>query len=88
MAYNALEALIALWAGINADSVVLVGFGLDSIIEFLAAGVLLVQGAGGEVTDLSGTPIDPVGHEGPFIAAVDDAARGQVTELVREAVSG
>ncbi len=54
----------------------------------LAAGVLLVQEAGGEVTDLSGNPIDPVGHEGPFIAAVDDAARGQVTELVREAVSG
>ncbi len=53
----------------------------------LAAGVLLVKGAGGQVTDLSGAPIDPVGHQGPFIAAVDDAARSQVSELVREAVS-
>lgn len=41
MAYNAIEAVIALWSGITADSVVLVGFGLDSIIEFLAAGVML-----------------------------------------------
>ncbi len=54
----------------------------------LAAGVLLVKGAGGQVTDLSGAPIDPVDHQGPFIAAVDDMARGQVAELVREAVSG
>jgi divalent metal cation (Fe/Co/Zn/Cd) transporter len=41
MAYNALEALIALWAGVRADSIALVGFGFDSIIELLAAGVLL-----------------------------------------------
>jgi len=54
----------------------------------LAAGVLLVRGAGGEVTDLNGAPIDPVGHQGPLIAAVDDVARDQVSELVREAVSG
>ncbi len=54
----------------------------------LAAGVLLVQGAGGEVTDLKGVPIDPVGHQGPFIAAVDEVARSQVSELVGEAVSG
>jgi fructose-1,6-bisphosphatase/inositol monophosphatase family enzyme len=54
----------------------------------LAAGVLLVQGAGGEVTDMDGVPIDPVGHQGPFIAAVDDTARSQVSEIVREAVSG
>ncbi len=54
----------------------------------LAAGVLLVRGAGGEVTDMDGVPIDPVGHKGPFIAAVDDAARNEVTALVRSAVSG
>jgi divalent metal cation (Fe/Co/Zn/Cd) transporter len=41
MAYNALEAVIALWSGIAADSIALVGFGLDSIIELMAAGVLL-----------------------------------------------
>jgi divalent metal cation (Fe/Co/Zn/Cd) transporter len=41
MAYNAIEAVIALWSGARAASVALVGFGLDSIIELLAAGALL-----------------------------------------------
>jgi divalent metal cation (Fe/Co/Zn/Cd) transporter len=41
MAYNVLEACIALWSGVAAESIALVGFGLDSIIETLAAGVLL-----------------------------------------------
>ena len=41
MAYNAVEAGLALWSGVRAESVVLVGFGLDSIIEVAAAGVLL-----------------------------------------------
>jgi divalent metal cation (Fe/Co/Zn/Cd) transporter len=41
MAYNMLEACLALWAGIAADSIALVGFGLDSVIEVLAAGALL-----------------------------------------------
>lgn len=41
MAYNVLEACIALWSGVAAGSIALVGFGLDSVIEALAAGVLL-----------------------------------------------
>jgi divalent metal cation (Fe/Co/Zn/Cd) transporter len=41
MAYNVLEAGIALASGIAARSVALVGFGLDSVIECAAAGVLL-----------------------------------------------
>lgn len=41
MAYNVLEAVVALWSGAAAKSVALVGFGLDSVIETLAAGVLL-----------------------------------------------
>jgi divalent metal cation (Fe/Co/Zn/Cd) transporter len=40
-AYNLGEAALALWAGLGAGSVVLVGFGLDSVIECAAAGVLL-----------------------------------------------
>ena len=40
MAYNALEGVIALTSGIRADSVALVGFGLDSYLELAAAGVL------------------------------------------------
>jgi divalent metal cation (Fe/Co/Zn/Cd) transporter len=40
LAYNVLEGLIALAAGSLADSIALVGFGLDSGIECAAAGVL------------------------------------------------
>jgi len=39
--YNLLEAGIALWSGLRARSVVLVGFGLDSVIECAAAAVVL-----------------------------------------------
>ena len=53
----------------------------------LAAGVLLVEGAGGQVTNLDGRPIDPVRHEGAFVAAVDDISRQEVIEIVR-AVAG
>ncbi len=41
MAYNGLEAIVALWAGAAAASIALVGFGLDSVIELSAASVLL-----------------------------------------------
>lgn len=37
VAYNAIEAALAIWAGIRAGSVALVGFGLDSVIECVAA---------------------------------------------------
>lgn len=39
--YNGVEAMLALWAGIRAGSIALVGFGLDSVIEMAAAGVVL-----------------------------------------------
>lgn len=41
LAYNVVEAGIALWSGAAAHSIALVGFGLDSVIECAAAGVLL-----------------------------------------------
>ncbi len=41
VAYNLVEAGLALWSGVRARSVVLVGFGLDSVIECAAAGVVL-----------------------------------------------
>lgn len=41
MAYNAVEAVLAVAAGIAAASIALVGFGLDSTIELAAAGALL-----------------------------------------------
>ncbi len=39
--WNVLEAGVALWSGIAAGSVALVAFGLDSLIELFAGGVLL-----------------------------------------------
>ncbi len=41
LAYNVVEAVIALGSGVAADSVALIGFGFDSSIETAAAGVLL-----------------------------------------------
>jgi len=41
LAYNVVEAAVALWAGDRARSIALVGFGLDSLIECAAAAVLL-----------------------------------------------
>jgi fructose-1,6-bisphosphatase/inositol monophosphatase family enzyme len=52
----------------------------------LAAGTLLVRGAGGDVVDIEGVSIDPVQHEGPFVAAVDADVRDAVVSLTRAAV--
>lgn len=41
LAWNSLESLIAIGAGLLAGSVALVGFGLDSVIEASSGGVLL-----------------------------------------------
>lgn len=40
-AYNVVEAGVALWSGAAAGSIALVGFGLDSLIECMAAFALL-----------------------------------------------
>ncbi|MDF1704401.1 MAG: cation transporter [Aeromicrobium sp.] len=37
IAYNVIEAAIAIWAGVLASSAALIGFGLDSIVEVLSA---------------------------------------------------
>ena len=39
--WNVLEAVVAVWAGITAGSIALVGFGLDSLIEVFAATVVV-----------------------------------------------
>lgn len=41
VAYNLIEAVVALYAGVQAGSIALVGFGLDSMIELSAAAVVL-----------------------------------------------
>jgi divalent metal cation (Fe/Co/Zn/Cd) transporter len=40
MGYNVLEGMVALWAGLHAGSIALVGFGFDSFIECAAAAAL------------------------------------------------
>lgn len=48
------EALVALWAGVLAHSVLLIAFGVDSLIELVSGGVVLwrlsVEAAGGDAT--------------------------------------
>ena len=41
MVYNVVEAVVGIWAGASAESIALLGFGLDSVIETAAAGLLL-----------------------------------------------
>jgi Predicted Co/Zn/Cd cation transporters len=43
VAWNAVEAAVALAAGIVAGSIALVGFGLDSLVEIFAASVVIWQ---------------------------------------------
>jgi divalent metal cation (Fe/Co/Zn/Cd) transporter len=43
MAWMAIEAAVAITAGVLASSIALTGFGLDSVIEFFAAAVVIWQ---------------------------------------------
>ncbi len=43
MAWMTVEAAVAVAAGVMASSIALVGFGLDSVIEFFAAAVVAWQ---------------------------------------------
>jgi divalent metal cation (Fe/Co/Zn/Cd) transporter len=56
MAYNALEATVAIGSGLHAGSIALLGFGLDSIIELAAASALLWRFR----VELRGAPPDAV----------------------------
>ena len=48
LAWNSLEAVAAIVAGLIAGSIALVGFGLDSVIECFSGGVLLWRLRAGE----------------------------------------
>lgn len=43
IAYNVVEAVVAVWAGILASSAALIGFGLDSVVEVLSAAAIAWQ---------------------------------------------
>ena len=51
----------------------------------LAAGVLLVREAGGDVVGLDGAPVDAIHHKGAFVAALVPEARERVVALLRAA---
>lgn len=51
MAWMTVEAAVAISAGVAASSIALVGFGLDSVIEFFAAIIVVWQLRGGEEQD-------------------------------------
>ncbi|GAA1869904.1 cation transporter [Myceligenerans crystallogenes] len=46
IAYNVIEAVVAIWAGRAAGSAALIGFGLDSVVEVLSAAAVAWQFAG------------------------------------------
>ncbi len=48
IAYNTLEAAVAIVAGVLSGSVALVGFGLDSVVEVVSAAAIFWQFAGGD----------------------------------------
>jgi divalent metal cation (Fe/Co/Zn/Cd) transporter len=48
VAWNVVEGVIAVGAGVSAGSLALVGFGLDSFVEVFAGGVVLWQLRGGD----------------------------------------
>ena len=71
--WNLVEAGISLWAGAQAGSVALLAFGLDSIVELLAGGVLVWRllgdrkgtggrGRGEKGTETAGAELLPAGY--------------------------
>jgi myo-inositol-1(or 4)-monophosphatase len=53
----------------------------------LAAGLLLVRAAGGDVIDLSGTAVSAIEHSGPFIAGTDSVNLQRSAEIIRAATA-
>ena len=52
----------------------------------LAAGLLIVRAAGGEVIDLSGNPVSTNGHSGPFIAGTNTGNLRRVAKLIGSSI--
>lgn len=53
----------------------------------LAAAVAVLRGAGGEILDLAGNPINERRHTGPFVAGVNPRARQKVVDMARRALA-
>jgi fructose-1,6-bisphosphatase/inositol monophosphatase family enzyme len=52
----------------------------------LTAGTMIVRGAGGLVSDMSGNPIDAMNHSGPFIAGLGEEKVSSVCAILRAVV--
>ena len=59
--------------------------GLPAAPYDLAAGILLVRAAGGEVIDLSGKSVSMSGHTGPFVAGIDADNTQRVAKMIGQA---
>jgi fructose-1,6-bisphosphatase/inositol monophosphatase family enzyme len=57
--------------------------GRPSEVFDLAAGLLVVQGAGGDVVDLQGEQIAPVGFRGWLVAGLDSMSRSKVADILQ-----
>jgi len=52
----------------------------------LAAGILLVRNAGGDVIDFDGNPVHLLSHEGPFIAGIDPDSRKRLLGFCQDSL--
>lgn len=53
----------------------------------LAAGLLIVRAAGGDVIDLNGNAVSPIEHSGVFIAGTDRAYLRELATIIRAAAA-
>lgn len=85
MAWMAAEAAVAVTAGIVASSIALTGFGLDSVIELFAAGVVVWElRGGGEERETRGVRLIGV----TFFALAAYLAAGSIRDLAGHARPG
>ena len=85
MAWMTAEAAVAIAAGIIASSIAPVGFGLDSVIEFAAAAVVVWQ-LRGEAEDRETRAVRLIGVT--FFALAADLAVPSIRDLVTQARAG
>ncbi|MGD0377459.1 MAG: cation transporter [Streptosporangiaceae bacterium] len=85
MAWMAAEAAIAITAGVLASSIALTGFGLDSVIEFFAAGIVIWQ-LRGDAEDRETRAVRLIGAT--FFALAAYLAAESIHDLVTHARPG
>ena len=85
MAWMTVEAAVAIAAGVMASSIALVGFGLDSVIEFFAAAVVVWQ-LGGENQDRGTRAVRLIGST--FFALAAYLTVESIRDLISQARPG